>query len=217
MGVKERKEKEKQQRLELILKAAEKVFTTKGFETATVNDVAAEAELGKGTLYLYFTNKDDIILALSTGAITELQALFKKTTSRHKKGIDQIRALGKAYVDFCKKHPLKYKLLNFYRVQPIQAQSHAETPHIMGCHMHSQQLMAFLSDVILKGIEDGSISKKIDPFVTSFMLWGVTTGVHQLMHTMGDHLEADFGLKQADFLEYYFDFMESALKNFGKK
>ncbi|HYG49395.1 MAG TPA: TetR/AcrR family transcriptional regulator [Flavobacteriales bacterium] len=217
MGVKERKEKEKQQRLELILKAAEQVFTVKGFETATVNDVAAEAELGKGTLYLYFTNKDDIILALGTGAIVELHALFQKTAAKHKKGLDQIRALGKAYVDFCKKNPLKYKLLNFYRVQPIQPNSHLETPHIMGCHMHSQQLMAFLHSVITKGIDDRSISKKVDPFITSFMLWGVTTGVHQLMHTLGEHLEADFGLKQAAFLDYYFDFMESALKNFGKK
>ncbi len=217
MGVKERKEKEKKIRGEQILRAAEKVFLQKGFENATVNDVAAQAELGKGTLYLHFTNKDDIILALSTIAIDELRQQFEKAISKKKKGADQLREAGKAYVEYCKKNPLKYRLINFYRVQPLHEKSHIVTPHIMHCHLKASILMNLLHTTILKGIEDGSVSKKINPFITSFMLWGVTTGVYQLMDTLGEHLEADHGLKQDVFLEYYFDFMESALKNFGKK
>ena len=57
MGVVERKEREKELRSESIIDAAERIFFNKGFEHATMNDVAEEAELSKGALYLYFHAK----------------------------------------------------------------------------------------------------------------------------------------------------------------
>lgn len=47
-----------------ILNAAEDVFTQKGFEEARMDDIAGETGLSKGTLYLYFKSKDDLIIAI---------------------------------------------------------------------------------------------------------------------------------------------------------
>lgn len=47
-----------------IIKAAEDVFTNKGFDDASMNDIAEETGLSKGTLYLYFKSKDDLIVAI---------------------------------------------------------------------------------------------------------------------------------------------------------
>jgi AcrR family transcriptional regulator len=58
MSVAERRAREKQNRIQGILQAAEKVFFSKGYESATMNEIAREAELGKGTIYLYFKGKD---------------------------------------------------------------------------------------------------------------------------------------------------------------
>ena len=60
MGIAERKEREKEQRRKAILDAAEKVFFEKGLKYSTMDDVAEEAELSKGTLYLYFKNKEEL-------------------------------------------------------------------------------------------------------------------------------------------------------------
>ena len=57
MGIQERKEREKLQRREDIIDAAEKVFFKKDLDSATMDDVANEAELSKGTLYIYFKSK----------------------------------------------------------------------------------------------------------------------------------------------------------------
>ena len=51
-----RKEREKIERKNSILNAAKKVFAQKGFEKATLDEIAEEAEFGKGTLYNYFKN-----------------------------------------------------------------------------------------------------------------------------------------------------------------
>jgi len=60
MGIKERREREEQSRLQAILHAAESVFARKGYYETRMDDIALEAELAKGTLYYYFKSKDEI-------------------------------------------------------------------------------------------------------------------------------------------------------------
>ena len=47
-----------------IMNAAEEVFTQKGFSDARMDDIAQETGLSKGTLYLYYKSKDDLIIAI---------------------------------------------------------------------------------------------------------------------------------------------------------
>ena len=54
----------KEERSAQILEAAREVFARKGFYKARMDDIAARANLSKGTLYLYFKNKDALITAL---------------------------------------------------------------------------------------------------------------------------------------------------------
>ncbi len=65
MGIQERKEREKERRRQQIIVAAKKVFSDKGFNKATMEDIATEAELSPGTLYLYFKNKEELYASLS--------------------------------------------------------------------------------------------------------------------------------------------------------
>src|SRR3989338_4430052 len=47
-----------------IIEAATKVFARKGFYNATISDVARAAEVAEGTIYLYFKNKDDLLISI---------------------------------------------------------------------------------------------------------------------------------------------------------
>lgn len=47
-----------------IINAAEEVFSQKGFSNARMDDIAEETGLSKGTLYLYYKSKDDLIIAI---------------------------------------------------------------------------------------------------------------------------------------------------------
>ena len=72
MSVAERRVREREARAELILKAALKVFARRGIKEATIEEIAQEAELGKGTIYYYFSSKEAI-----------LEELVKQTVERH--------------------------------------------------------------------------------------------------------------------------------------
>ena len=59
-----RSPEEREERRELILDAAEELITDQGFETVSMNSVAARSGLAKGTLYLYFQTREEVFLAL---------------------------------------------------------------------------------------------------------------------------------------------------------
>ncbi|MEO1110535.1 MAG: TetR/AcrR family transcriptional regulator [Pseudomonadota bacterium] len=59
-----------------VLEGAMKAFTSKGYHAATIADVAEAAGLGKGTLYLYFKNKEAIAEAMVTAHFASVEAQF---------------------------------------------------------------------------------------------------------------------------------------------
>ena len=61
-----------------LLDAARKIFNEKGYEGATVSEIAKEAGLGKGTFYFYYPSKTSIAVALREGSSVFMQniALF---------------------------------------------------------------------------------------------------------------------------------------------
>ena len=65
MGIQERKERERERRRQQIIVAAKRVFSKNGFSRTTMEDIAKEAELSPGTLYLYFKNKEELYASLS--------------------------------------------------------------------------------------------------------------------------------------------------------
>lgn len=85
MGIPERKQREKQQRKELILEAARKLFQERGFLNVTISDIAETSELSIGTLYLYFKNKDDIYAGLACLGSQKVDALLDSALHQKKK------------------------------------------------------------------------------------------------------------------------------------
>lgn len=73
MGVAERREREKEARRELILDVAKSLFEEKGFHDTTVDDIADAAELGKGTIYSYYSSKESIYFALLIRSLESLR------------------------------------------------------------------------------------------------------------------------------------------------
>jgi len=75
-----------------IINAAEGVFTKKGFEDARMDDIAEETGLSKGTLYLYFKSKDDLIIAILDRMF---QREFRQLKTLQQDEVSATEAIGK--------------------------------------------------------------------------------------------------------------------------
>ena len=67
MGITERKEREKQARINLIKKSARVMFQKKGLEATKMEEIAGHAEISKATIYKYFNSKDDLFYEYNAG------------------------------------------------------------------------------------------------------------------------------------------------------
>ena len=107
MGIQERKRREREQRRQQIMNAARKVFSINGFMKTTMEDIAREAELSPGTLYLYFKNKDELYASLSVVVLEHLYEKLKRVFIKEAQN-PQMR------ID-----DLKQTLYDIYEVDPL--------------------------------------------------------------------------------------------------
>ena len=109
MGIKERRERERNARRGAILDAAMQVYHREGYHATTMEKIAEEAELSRGTLYLYFKTKDEIFVY----AIVEHAGYFARLLEsifhrREKIGAGIIGELWNSFQMFYEKDPVRF-------------------------------------------------------------------------------------------------------------
>jgi AcrR family transcriptional regulator len=210
MGTKERKEREKLQRRIDIIKAAEKVFFSQGFENSTMEDIANAAELSKGTLYLYFESKEELYLAIMQKSIEILHDLFSKAVQNKKNGLMKVKAIGEAFMQFYIQYP-DYNEAMLYGHSRLHQQNISATNNC-GEHKLPRKKNKIFIEAIEEGIQDGSMRKNLDPVKTALLLWGESLGIMQLVTTQKETLEKIANVKPEELIRYFFDFTRIALK-----
>ena len=73
------RERQREERAALILEAAQQVFNDKGYYDASIDEIAARAGIAKGTVYLHFSSKEDLVVALFVQQFTEFLAQIEQT------------------------------------------------------------------------------------------------------------------------------------------
>jgi AcrR family transcriptional regulator len=67
----------KSERRQIIMHEAERLFTSRRFHEVTLDEVAASAHVGKGTIYRYFKDKDDLFFQVATSGFEELCSVIQ--------------------------------------------------------------------------------------------------------------------------------------------
>lgn len=205
MGIQERKEREKQQRRNDIIDAAEKVFFESGIENATMDDVAKEAELSKGTLYLYFHNKEDLHFAICIRGLEILKLSIEKIVSTEKTAMQNLVEIGKSYVRFSKEYPNYFKAMLYFEGTDM---NDCKCEHK---HTVKDDVLGFLMQLLESGKIDNSIRSDIPPAVLTQLLWSQITGVLQLMSYKNVHFE-EFNISEEDIIQGHFEIIANGLR-----
>lgn len=91
--------------------AAEQVFGEKGFQSATIEDLAARAELSVGTLYLYFKSKEELFISLIFEAMSVFHGGLLKIRRSSRPPAAKLREVWAFFIRFREEHPMYYKAL----------------------------------------------------------------------------------------------------------
>lgn len=190
----DRKEKEREIRRKDIIDAAEELFFAKGFDNVSMNDIAAQAEMARGTLYLYFKNKNDIYAAIAIRAAKVLGEMFSEVPT-DLTGIEKIRALSSTYYQFYKKHTGYYHAYYHSGVFDYKSSQTMEKLKIV-----RKINFEVVSNVIRGGFADGTIREDIDPEATTLIMLSMSNNVNNIIPVTEMYMD-EYGLTQDELFE----------------
>ncbi|MBN2426492.1 MAG: TetR/AcrR family transcriptional regulator [Calditrichaceae bacterium] len=205
MGVQERKERERQKRHEEIIDAAERVFSKKGFDAATVDDIATEAELSKATLYMYFKSKEELYYYICERGQIKMLDLIEKAEKKYNTPLELIRAYLEAIILFHKKYPDYFQAIHYFQTNPLLQRLYEQNIDIIHRHNIHEQLISKWSSVIQQGKEQGLIRSDLNSLEAGLLIWLQLSGFLKMFVVNKDVIQKDFNIKSEKLLEEYFE------------
>ncbi|MEM9820094.1 MAG: TetR/AcrR family transcriptional regulator [Bacteroidota bacterium] len=196
---------ENQSKYTSILDSAEEILKQEGLSGISINKVAKKAKIAKGTVYLYFKSKEEIIAAITVKARKLLLQYFHQYCDRQSDPIEKIKAIFYADYHFFKEQYTYHELVSFYEQNTglMEDGALAETSH---------EISAYIKNLLEEAKKVGAIRQDVDCMKTTFLFWGMVIGILQLIENKKQQIQHMAQTTESDFFDSYVDFMIQGLK-----
>lgn len=191
MGITERKERERLRRREEILDAAERIFAGKGILYSTIDDIAREAELGKGTLYNYFPSREAILWYCAIRGMRKLKMIIIKSLSPDNEPLMNLGKMAESFISFAQMQK------NYFNIFLHVGMGFSIPAGITGKEVkevfETESPFGLIRKELLRGREQGFFRSDIDPDLQAHAVWIQFYSFMQLI-SLNPEMVAAFGL-----------------------
>lgn len=175
MGIHERKQREKDQRRNEIMDAAKKIFSAKGFNRATMEEIATEAELSPGTLYLYFKNKEELHTTLSIAILQYLTRKIKEfVDKKDMNAMEKLSALKDVFIEVYEYDSMV--LINLFHLQSGETLKNLSGDLLQLVKETSSDALGAITSITQEGIDEGLFAKN-HPVALADIIWAAYSGI----------------------------------------
>lgn len=148
-----------------ILKAAVKVFAEKGFYNARVSEIAKEADVADGTIYLYFKNKDDILISLFEEEFGQIVENMRQELEKEENPLKKIRKFAQVHLSILQKQQQLAEVLGVEVRQSSKfMKEYVNKPFI--------EYLNLIRAIVVEGQEKGVIRKDLTPGIMKRAFFG---------------------------------------------
>ncbi len=201
-AIQERREQEKQELRQLILKAAGELFLEVGYEQFSVRKLAERIGYSATTVYLYFTDKDGLFSAVVDEGFTRFIEQLRAAAASTDDPLRRLEQLERAYVQFGLHDPVYYRLMFLQRGDfLIRPAANQQQPRIEALRLLPQAVQQAMDAGVVRpgdaqSVSDalwallhGLVALAIDmPVFDAERISRATTAVHELwLHGVLDH------------------------------
>ena len=153
-----------------ILRAAIKVFARKGFYATRVSEIAKAAGVADGTIYLYFKNKDDVLVSIFQDGIRRLIDVLKEDAAACDTVEERITRIVELQLGLLEGQRDLAEVITVNLRQSSKLLKQYAAPLFM-------EYLEIVSGIIADGQKQGVLRKDINPKVAARALWGALDGL----------------------------------------
>ncbi|MCE9574102.1 MAG: TetR family transcriptional regulator [Deltaproteobacteria bacterium] len=148
-----------------ILDAAERIFAEHGFFASRVAEIAREAGVADGTIYLYFKNKDDLLISLFESRMERVNDLLARTLAQHEP-VDRLKVFIHTYLGLVRDQPAAAEVLTVELRQSSKFMKQYANPRF-------GEFLRMLAGVVADGQAAGQLDATIPAPVAARMIFGL--------------------------------------------
>lgn len=147
-----------QNKRQQILDAAYVVFSRKGYHRATVDEIIALADTGKGTVYNYFTNKEQLFYTLIKERSTPFETILENIVSSPEQPLQKVETIIKAFLEFYKENADLWRVV-MYEVRGLGVEGYTNFTLEQRDKYQAWfcQTIGMIEKVLIEGKEQGVI------------------------------------------------------------
>lgn len=172
MGIEDRKEREREEMRQLIIKTAMKLFIGEGMDNVSLRKIADKIEYSPGSIYSYFKDKGEIIHAIHTEGFEKLYAL-QRTLDNVADPLEKLSKMGELYMQFALENKDYYDLM--FIAKGVAAKINEKQEWDVG-----QRSYDYLRETVKACIEKGYMIKT-DIDAATFAIWSFVHGMASLI------------------------------------
>lgn len=187
-----------------ILRHAMIVFGSRGFQNATISEIARNAQVGDATIYEYFKGKEDLLLAIPIEVTKEIVPEIGEHMMGIKGAFNKLRKFMWWYLDFFEKNP-EYASIVLLELKTSRTYISTEA------YQAARTFYKILLDIIKEGQEEGAIRKETDCYLARSLCVGV------IEHITIRWLLKDKKYSLTQYVDDLTDLLIKALKNEGSR
>lgn len=156
----DRQKRKREKRRNEIIDAAEGLFYSKGFDKVSMDEIAQEIELSKGTLYFYFKSKDSLFFAIVFRRWADFGESITKKVSHGKTGFEKIQIMIKSLIEYAQENADYNDMFTTFWPQLYQR---IDEQDMQTMKEISVEYMPRIHKAVMQGIEDGSVRNDLEP------------------------------------------------------
>ncbi|CAB1249646.1 Transcriptional regulator, TetR family [Ruminococcaceae bacterium BL-4] len=218
MGYNDRKRQEKEIKQKDIIDAAERVFFSKGFENASMDEVAKEAEFSKRTVYLYFNSKEQIYFEVMIRGYRLMIQMIENSfqTKPPRNALEELHNIFFTFFEFSRDYPEYFKAIMEYETKDSNNQLSVKNESKAECYRLGETIFGYLFHALQKGVAEGTLRSGLDTEQAALILWACTIGVYNTGKKKGDYLKNYHGVDPNEFISQSFQLIMQLIDRNGE-
>jgi AcrR family transcriptional regulator len=176
-----RKERERLARRREIVRAARLVFAEKGFDKATLEQIAERAEFGKGTLYNYFDNKESLFAAAMRDLFDDVQSIAEEVSKERRSVRDSFADYARRMIEY---YHANYAFCRMMMREWVRPDSARPEEQVDAVRAKAEEVADPLARILKSAMRRKEV-RRSDPDVLAKIFIGLVH--HYFMHHLSRH------------------------------
>ena len=218
MGSSSRRQQERALKRNDIVDAAERVFFSRGFDHASMDEVAKEAEFSKRTVYIYFNSKRQIYLEIMIRGYRLLLGMIENSfsNSRPANAADELWNIFFTCMAFSRDHPEYFTAIMEYETGNTADPPGTHDESEEECYRLGELVFGYLDRALRRGVKEGTFRSDLDVNQAALTLWACTVGVYATARNKGGYLKHYHGVEPDEFISDSFRLVMRLISRDGR-